>query len=320
MLIKTLAALSGALLVAAAGAAPALAQETNMSGARPASTDPIAVPAERVSPSRMDRSRRNQSRRQAAPAAPSAEEVMAAAQQQAMLANTGCQVTEAKLLGKTAEETSVYEMACAAGPGLIIESKTPPVVNDCVILAYSAEVLRERDPAADVGPQCTIPANIDTQKVLRAYGQEAGVPCSIDQARVIGQSNDGVVYEIGCSDAAGYWITKKGAEWSKTDCLQVAAERGECEFTTTAEKALLLKTMLAGSEAAACDVTEARLMGQNANGRFYEAKCAGADGVIARLNAEQVVQQVYPCATAQRIGGGCTLTPAPASAPATTEQ
>ena len=69
-------------------------------------------------------------------------------------------------------------------------------------------------------------------------------------------------------------------------------------------------------EAAGCDVTEARLMGQNANGMFYEAKCAGADGVIARVNAENVVQQIYPCATAQRIGGGCTLTPAPAAAPA----
>ena len=57
-------------------------------------------------------------------------------------------------------------------------------------------------------------------------------------------------------------------------------------------------------------------MGQNANGMFYEAKCEGADGVIARLNAENAVQQIYPCATAQRIGGGCKLTTAPATAAA----
>ena len=57
-------------------------------------------------------------------------------------------------------------------------------------------------------------------------------------------------------------------------------------------------------------------MGRNANGVFYEAKCDGADGVIARLNDQNAVQQIYPCATAQQIGGGCKLTPAPAAAPA----
>ena len=32
------------------------------------------------------------------------------------------------------------------------------------------------------------------------------------------------------------------------------------------------------------------------------------------LGTENAVQQIYPCATAQRIGGGCKLTPAPAAA------
>jgi hypothetical protein len=57
-------------------------------------------------------------------------------------------------------------------------------------------------------------------------------------------------------------------------------------------------------------------MGSNPNGRFYEAKCgAEGEGYIARINNEGATQQIYPCATAQRIGGGCTLTPAPAAAP-----
>ncbi len=260
-------------------------------------------------------------RGQQRPAAPSAEQVMASAQEQATLANTGCQVTEAKLLGNTAEQTSIYEVACAAGPGYMIESKTPPAATDCVILAASAEQMRAADPAADVGPQCTIAANTDSQKFLREYAQQAAVPCTVDQAKVLGAGDDGaVIYEIGCTDMAGYWIRKSGDAWTKTDCLQVLAENGTCAFTTPAENAALLKSWLAGSEAAGCDVTEARLMGRNANGIFYEAKCAGADGVIARLNAERAVQQIYPCATAQQIGGGCTLTPAPAAAPATTQQ
>ncbi len=57
-------------------------------------------------------------------------------------------------------------------------------------------------------------------------------------------------------------------------------------------------------------------MGSNANGRFVEVKCAAeGEGYIARIK-DDATQQIYPCATAQRIGGGCTLTPAPAAAPA----
>ncbi len=303
-----------AVVFGALSAAPtAVAQQ------RDADNRPIAT--EGAGRAAQGRFRREERRQQEAVAAPSAEQILASAQEQTTLARLGCQVTEAKLLGTTAEKTSVYEVACATGPGYMIESKTPPSATDCVVLAHSAERMRATDPAADVGPQCTIPANTDIQKFLREYAQQASVSCTVDAAKVLGTSDDGaVIYEIGCTDMAGYWIRKSGDAWTKTDCLQVLAENGTCAFTTPAENAALLKSWLTGSEAAGCDVTEARLMGRNANGIFYEAKCAGADGVIARLNAERAVQQIYPCATAQQIGGGCTLTPAPAASPATTQQ
>ncbi|QCR00138.1 hypothetical protein E7T10_12635 [Brevundimonas sp. SGAir0440] len=232
------------------------------------------------------------------------------------LTTTGCQVSEAKLLGKTAADTTVYEVACGTAPGYIVETKTPPEASSCIILAHSADVARAADPTASPA-QCTLAANTDIQKFLRQYAKDAGVACTVDQAKLRGQSSDGaVVYEVGCSDGPGYWIKQQAATWTKTPCIQVLAERGTCDFTTTAENAAFVKTLLAGSEAASCNVTEARLMGQNANGMFYEAKCDGADGVIARVNAENAVQQIYPCATAQQIGGGCKLTTAPAAAPA----
>ncbi|MBJ7320148.1 MAG: hypothetical protein KJ728_10260 [Alphaproteobacteria bacterium] len=302
-----IAAALAALLFSAISIVPAAAQTTR-------ETDDNGRPAATEGSSRAGAGR---SRRGRQPAAPSPEQVMAAAQEQATLGNTNCQVTEAKLLGTTAEQTTVYEMACAAGPGYIIESKTPPVVTDCVILADSAAKMRAADPKADVGPQCTIEANTDTQKFLREYAQQAGVACTVDQVKVLGRASDGgIAYEVGCSDAAGFWIKKLDNAWTKTPCIQVLAENGTCAFTTSAENAALVKSYFAGSDAASCDVTEARLMGRNANGVFYEAKCAAGDGLIARLNTENVVQQVYPCATAQQIGGGCKLTTAPAAAPA----
>ena len=319
MKLRLAAALS-ALLFSATFVAPAIAQDPNNMGTGngPAgSRNGIEAPSERVTPSRTQRPRSNDQRRERAPAAPTAEQIMAAAQEQATLANTNCQVSEAKLLGQTADKTTVYEVACAAGPGFIVESKTPAAATSCITLAYSAERRRAADPAADVGTQCSLAANTDTGKFLREYAQQAGVACTVDQTKVLGQSSDGaVVYEIGCSDGPGFWIKQEAGAWTKTPCIQVLAENGTCEFTTTAENAGYVKTLLAGSEAAPCNVVEARLMGRNANGVFYEAKCEGADGVIARLNTENAVQQIYPCATAQRIGGGCKLTPAPAAAAA----
>jgi hypothetical protein len=300
-----IAAALAALLFSAISVAPAFAQQQRSPENQPATVEG----GSRASASRQ--------RRERAPAAPTAEQIQAAAQEQATLANTGCQVTEAKLLGMTAEKTTVYEVACAAGPGFMIESKTPPEASNCVLLAYSAATLRARDPAADPGPQCTIAANTDTQKFLREYAVQAGVACTVDEVKVLGKANDGgVMYEAGCSDGAGFWIKQLNNAWTKTPCIQVLAENGTCAFTTTAENAAQVKAYFAGSEAASCDVTEARLMGRNANGVFYEAKCGAGDGLIARLNAENVVQQVYPCATAQQIGGGCKLTTAPAAAPA----
>ncbi|MET3836639.1 hypothetical protein ABIB58_001984 [Brevundimonas sp. UYEF29] len=324
---RVLAALASSALIGLALAGSAVAQSAGPTsnpeyGGRAAPGNPSdpsrAQSTRETSASRLRENRQN--RRQQAPSAtaPTAEQVLASAQEQATVANTKCQVTEAKLLGQTADKTSVFEVACGAEAGFIIEAKTPPVATSCINLAYSARIVRERDPTADVGMQCTIAANTDVDLFIRAYAQQASVPCSVDQTKVLGQSGDGaVVYEIGCADAAGYWIQKEGEAWTKTPCIRVLAESGVCEFTTVAENAAFVKGLLAGSDAASCNVTEARLMGQNANGVFYEAKCDGADGVIARVNTENAVQQVYPCATAQRIGGGCKLTmAAPAAAPA----
>ncbi len=279
------------------------------------------VRGERAAGTLINRS--NRPRRSATPTPPTAEENKTAAQATATAAGSSCQVTEASLLGVNAEQQSIHEAACASGPGYILIASTPPQAVDCVILAGQADLDRSRDPAADVGIQCKLPVNTDIARVIDGYAKEASIACTVDQGASIGKSPEGhFIYEVGCKDADGFWLEKAPAGWEKTSCLQVVTQSAACRFTTPVEQAATVKTMLAGSPAAACDVTEARYMGGNANGTFYEAKCGAGDGYIARFNAEQVVQQVYPCADAARIGGGCKLTTvaaaaeAPAPAPA----
>lgn len=317
MLKSRLIALCGALAVTVT-AAPIL---TYAPPAAAQTADGVQVPrrnavASRAQSNREERPNREERRNRQA-ALPSAEEVLAAAREQTALTNTGCEVTNATFRGKTAENTTIYEVACAAGPGYMIETKAPPVASDCIILASSAQAIRQRDPAAQVGPQCELPGSTDVLAMLKTYAQQAGVDCTVDAAVVRGQDNAGVpVYEIGCQGVDGYWIKKASNAWSKTPCLQVLAESGTCALTTPEEQAATVKTWLVGTDVADCNVGKARLMGRNANGSFYEITCNGADGAILRVNEQYAVQQVYPCATAQQIGGGCTLTTAAATAPA----
>ncbi|HST91990.1 MAG TPA: hypothetical protein VLJ13_07300 [Brevundimonas sp.] len=324
---KLLALTGGAVALALLAVQPALAQVPESPGVRTGSEEASgSIRGERVLPGRIggqrDRApRTNQQRPAPAPAAPPAptpEELKVAAQGHLTAAGLECQVTEATSLGVTAEQARTFEAACASGPGYIVVGSTPPQTFNCLELAGSAATARALDPAADVGQQCALPANQNGLAVIGEWARSQGVSCTVDEAIAIGKSGDNnVVYEVGCAGADGYWLEKVGTGWKLQDCLQIASVGGTCRFTTPQEQAEGFKAKLAGTEAAGCDVAQVRLMGQNANGRFYEAKCsAPGEGYIARVNNEGATQQIYPCATAQRIGGGCTLTPAPAAAPA----
>ena len=323
MFIKSLAAIGGAAVMAASLVAPAMAQDGPPAQQQlrdGAAADDVLnnTTAVRGANSRLPPlpvRGRNQT-----PPPPTPEQNMAAAQQIATAAGAACQVTQANLLGVTAEQASTYEAACATGPGFILINSTPPQAIDCVLLAGQADIERGRNPAAVVGTQCTLPQNTDVVRVVAAYATEAGIPCRVDQGASIGRSTAGnLIYEVGCTDADGFWIEKVAAGWEKTECSVIITQNAACRFSTVAEQASTLKGRLTGSEAAPCDVTQGRYMGANANGSFYEAKCGAGNGLIVRFDTAFAVQQVYPCETAHRIGGGCTLTVV-APAPAATEQ
>ena len=313
---KLIAVLGGACALFVSLAHPAAAQEEGRTESDRASG---VVRGERVLPGRVGGGRRERQENQpAAPAAQTPEQIVAAAQAQVQAAGLDCQVTEAANPGLIGE-SQVYEAACASGPGYILIASTPPQSFNCLELAGTAYTARLRDPAADVGQQCLLPANQNGLAVIGGWARDAGVTCTVDEAIAIGKSEaNNVVYEVGCAGADGYWLEKVGDQWTLQDCLQVGWVGGTCRFTTADEQNATLQAKLAGTEAANCSVQQVRLMGSNANGRFFEIKCAAeGEGYIARIK-DGAAQQIYPCATAQRIGGGCTLTPAPAAAP--TEQ
>lgn len=323
---QMLSLIGGAMALALITAQPATARDhvagefVNMEAFTAPQTQP-----QQISPVTSDRpqptegrnrtnSRGGRSRNRQAPTATPAEN-LAAAQAQITASGKPCQVTEAVLHGRDAQGQSLYEAVCDSGPGYIIITSTPPVVVDCFELAGTAATARARNPEANVGQQCMLPANDNSLAVISGWAREAGVTCPVDQVLAVGKSaSNNVIYEIGCAGEDGYWLEKTADGWSLQDCMQVLSAQGACNFTTTAEQAAGFQTKLAGTDAAACNIQELRLMGHNANGRFFEVRCAAGDGFIARVDTAGLTQQVYPCATAQQIGGGCRLTTAPAAA------
>lgn len=327
---KLLALVGGAVALALVATQPAFAQDVPQdpgTGGRSESDRASGtirgdgVLPGRIGGGRRDRvpdSRATRNRPAPPPVAPTPEEIKAAAQALVVATGAACTVTEASQPGMNAEQQKIYEAACSEGPGLILIESTPPQNFNCLELAGTAYTARLRDPAADVGQQCLLPANQNGLAVIGGWARGAGVSCTVDEAVAIGKSDaDNIVYEVGCAGSDGYWLERVGTGWDLKDCLLVSSTGGTCRFTTGQEQSDWFEPKLAGTEAAGCDVTQVRLMGSNANGRFYEAKCAAeGEGYIARINTEGVTQQIYPCATAQRIGGGCRFTPAPALPPA----
>ena len=289
-----------AVALSALTALPASAQDPGMpqdQGATPAPAEG-AVPA-------------------TAPLATSGPAAAMAAQRIANAAGLTCRVVEANVIGQTTDRQRVtYEAACAAGPGYILVNSIPPEARDCVLLAAQAETDRTANPNAEVGAQCVIAQNKDVARAVAGSAAEAGIACTVDEGAPLGRTAENtLIYEVGCAGLDGYRIEKAAAGWTRTECAVIASQNSTCRFSTAEEQAATLKARVAGSEAEACDVVQARYIGASAGDTLYEAKCGAGNGVIVRFTPEHVVRQVFPCETAQRIAGGCRLTTV-ATAPA----
>ncbi|WP_339914992.1 hypothetical protein [uncultured Brevundimonas sp.] len=305
---KFTAAIGGAFVLAMTTVQPAAAQTnpdyTTDSAAKPEATQEES-PNRRLG--RHERPRRQP--RPTAPVAPTPEELVASAQLIATAAAINCQVTEAVELGLTTEQEAVYEAACATGPGYILISSTPPQGVDCVLLAGQGQIARAADPAADVGQQCTLPANQNVIAVVQAYANEAGVDCTVDRGSAIGKtSEEHLMYEVGCANQGGYWLEQTPAGWKTTACWELVGRQYTCRYTTEQQANSAWKSVLAGTDAAACDVTHSRRVGTDAAQlAIYEVKCAVGDGFFVRVGDDRHAQRVHPCAEATHIGGGCTI-------------
>lgn len=326
-----LAGLSGCVALAAAGAVSAQATtDTPVPGPgyRPGgafqnpngNTAAPSAPMETVAASRLRTDGEDRERRRRQPqTAPTAADVARQATAMAAVGVPSCSVTETGFIGMREDGSKIFEVACASGPGYIMENRddaeTPPKVSDCVQQWSYGQLARESDPTADVGLQCSLAGNQNPVAVITAYGAEAGVQCQVDQA--VATAID--AYEIGCSDRDGWRLERRADAWRVTSCWELGLKTDiSCRYSSDEEAEAEWPKLVAGTDAAACRVEDVAWMGDNADrGSFYEVRCASGEGIVVRFK-DGAGQQTYSCIDAPQIfRKPCSLTTvaAPAAAP-----
>ncbi len=317
-MLKLFVATSVACMTLAGGAA---AQQTTNQPSRAEQQQTTSVMPGRISDGnqRSAQDRRRSDRRQQQAATPTPEQVAAEVTPLVAVAAPNCQMTESALLGAREDGTKLFEVACATGPGYVIEAVAgAPKANDCVLQWSFGEIQREADPAADVGLQCSLPGNQNPVQVIAAYGAEAGLNCQVDKALATAVDT----YEIGCAERDGWRLERTSGAWEATPCWELALTSNiTCRFSTEDDARAEWPKLVVGTDAAACQIEGVAWMGDNPDrGSFYELKCASGEGVIVRFK-DGAGQQTYSCIDAPQIfRKPCSLTTveAPAAAPAQT--
>jgi hypothetical protein len=207
---------------------------------------------------------------------------------------------------KTKAKIQVVEVACAEGPGYIIQQNGDMAQGyDCLAQAETAA----KTPGSLT---CRLDANADPKVGWGKLVTSMGHPCAAPTgARIMGATAAGdTYYEVACGGADGYVIqTGLGKPAVASSCLQtLGGGATECTLTT---KAAILEgmTKLAQPSGKNCTVSDTRLVGTGGGSTYYEVACGGSQpGFMVQANAQGAFQSAIDCAKAQGLGGGCTLT------------
>lgn len=234
-------------------------------------------------------------------------QIMNAAKAAAAANGLSCTVTEAALRGVTNENNDLWEVACQSGPGYMITSPSKSTPYDCTVLAAQAVQAKADGVTLPATATCALKANQAAAVNYASFATAAGIRCTVDGGVTLAPNT----YEIGCANADGYIIEQKDGGWSKLNCWRRAASTdGACTLSTPAEVNAAWKNILAGTDAASCNVEKSRQIGIDGQKRIiYEVKCAGAPGYLARVNGDARAEVLHACAdpATAGIGGGCKL-------------
>ena len=231
-------------------------------------------------------------------------------------ANSGCTVTDARLIGADKKSnTSYYEVACqdSIGFAVIAKKDTAPQVFTC---------LESNNPAPDGKPSalaCILPGNADPKAGLKPFIAKAGAACDIQNARAIGAGAKNAYFEVACKGGAGYIVQTSAPinvdqDVTVNSCL-LYEEGGNvsCKLTDKATQ-LAVVDQLNAAAGKSCAIKDKRYILSTTPDTYCEV--SGQDGkgyVLQQAAAGGALVKAIDCAQAGFVGGGCTLSDAVAA-------
>ena len=235
-------------------------------------------------------------------------------------AGLSCQVSDARFVGKTAEDKKAgkpaqtfYEVACAPGTmGYVLQATVgaPTVAFSCI------EADTPPEPGKPPSLPCVLPGNADPKASLAPLMAQVGTQCTPTQARGIGQTKNQSFYEVACQEGTGYVVIgsspfdpSKGVQ--AQNCLNFDDGTGniKCALTDKAARLAVVDRLVQGAKNN-CAIKDRRFVGTSTDGSdFYETSCQDGKGYIFKV-AKGTLAQTWDCAHAMTILGGCQLTDA----------
>lgn len=227
----------------------------------------------------------------------------AAAAQALEAAGVECDIVDSRRRGTDANGVTQFEVACEGAPGYIVfDTPRRPAVS-CMALHRGSSVRGAR------GTRCDLRGNRNLDRYFASMAASAGIDCRVDEGRLVGLTPlGGEIYEIGCANAAGAWITRGRTGTSTTHCWRIVAEGNACNFTTSSELRSSLEQKLSGTPIERCEIAAQRYMGLGYNAEYFEVRCNdGGTYVIRFSTSDGSFIGLTECSEARLIGGGCEL-------------
>lgn len=226
-----------------------------------------------------------------------------------------CTLSDARFIGqgKTKDGdkevvSKFVEVACSEGTGFVFAAKEgqTPDVYDC--LATASKDASGKDNTL----KCALPANANPNAGVQAGITKAGNPCQVADAKYIGQNKSSAFYEAKCASGSGVVVLqalpRTTAAPEVLSCLAWEGMGKACELTTH-DANLAPAKALATKANASCQVKDTRYVLTSKNGDdYYEFACADNSGFMVQANNKGEFVKTIPCAQADYVAGGCTLT------------
>lgn len=234
-------------------------------------------------------------------------------------AGIGCEAVNSQLASNT-DADATYEIACAAGNGVIARIELP-VTEDSRVQTMSCSTAEKnfaKDPllyrCALTTPEANAAYDANAKQRYSDMAREAGIPCKIGKTAPY-PARPGVNHEVveAACDEGGSVVVMTGDVNSVLSCGRAWAEGYHCRFSdkTTWFEPLNVALNQAIPGGSSCKVNDMAPVGVSSTSAYLEVTCDdGTPGYIIRFPLGQAVPSAVlgcPSDAAKSTNGGCKL-------------